>query len=88
MVPEGGEPILLSLFAAAFQSVSPVLLPSFTFAWLDLVTHRTFLPKVMKVPGRKLWEPMYRLLADLLRFMYPYLAATTLNDSVSTLGSS
>lgn len=45
----------------------------FSFAWLELVSHRSFMPKMLTVNGQKGWPYMQRLLVDLFQFMEPFL---------------
>ncbi|KAL6321921.1 hypothetical protein AAG906_035821 [Vitis piasezkii] len=43
------------------------------FAWLELVSHRSFMPKLLTVNPPKGWLYVQRLLVDLFKFMEPYL---------------
>ncbi len=45
----------------------------FSFAWLELVSHRSFMPKMLIVNGQKGWPYIQRLLVDLFQFMEPFL---------------
>ncbi|CAN8296001.1 unnamed protein product [Cochlearia groenlandica] len=64
---------VLTAFANAFHSLQPLKIPAFSFAWLELVSHRSFMPKLLSVNGQKGWPYVQRLLVDLLQFLEPFL---------------
>ena len=75
-------------FAEAFHALRPNRLPSFTFAWVELISHRTFMPKLLSVKGKNLVKCrtlLRDLLVDLFRFMEPFLRNAQLTDSIRTL---
>ncbi|KAL8536134.1 hypothetical protein ACS0TY_011678 [Phlomoides rotata] len=41
----------------------------FSFAWLELVSHGSFMPKLLTANGQKGWPYFQRLLVDLFQFM-------------------
>ncbi|KAL8512556.1 hypothetical protein ACS0TY_018877 [Phlomoides rotata] len=43
----------------------------FSFAWLELVSHVSFMPKLLTANGQKGWPYFQRLLVDLFQFMEP-----------------
>lgn len=51
-----------------FNSLQPLIYPGFTFAWISLVSHRMFLPKVVTLPGQQGYPTLVRLLQNLLKF--------------------
>ena len=53
-----------------------------SFAWLELVSHRSFLPKLLTVNGQKGWPYVQRLLVDLLQFLEPFLRNAELGGPV------
>jgi CCR4-NOT transcription complex subunit 1 len=65
--------------------VQPLRVPGFAFAWLELVSHRLFLPALLSVPGLRGWPLVHRLVIDLLRFVYPYSRRAELNEGLRLL---
>lgn len=55
-----------------------------SFAWLELVSHRSFMPKMLTVNGQKGWPYVQRLLVDLLQFLEPFLRNAELGGPVCT----
>lgn len=60
-----------------------ILLNSFSFAWLELVSHRSFMPKLLTGNAQKGWPYFQRLLVDLFQFMEPFLRNAELGEPVS-----
>lgn len=40
---------LLQAFCSLFHATSPMKVPVFCFSWLELISHRWFLPKLLGV---------------------------------------
>lgn len=81
---EGNEVSVRIIFALALESVKPQVLPEFAFAWLELISSKEFLPKILE-SKESLWSIFEGLLVDLLSFLNPYLRGTTLTDSIRSL---
>ena len=64
---------MLAAFASALHALQPAVCPGFAFAWLELVSHRSFMPNLLLAKQNKGWSLMHRLLVDLLIFMEPHL---------------
>jgi CCR4-NOT transcription complex subunit 1 len=82
------EPIrlaILSVFGVAFHMCQPLVMPGFAFAWLELVSHRHFLPNLMLSTGQKGWNIAHQLLIDHLLFLQPYLAGLELTAPIKKL---
>ena len=63
---------MLGAFATAFHAVQPAVVPGFALAWLELISHRAFMPALLNSkPAQKGWMLMHRLLIDLFVFMEP-----------------
>ncbi|CAM9654454.1 unnamed protein product, partial [Ectocarpus sp. 4 AP-2014] len=77
--------VVLAAFTSAFHALQPAVCPGFAFSWLELVSHRSFMPKLLLVKQNKGWSYMHRLLIDLLIFMEPHLRRPTLLESVRLL---
>ncbi|KAK9742789.1 hypothetical protein RND81_03G197500 [Saponaria officinalis] len=76
---------VLSFFANAFHALQPLKVPVFSFAWLELVSHRTFMPKLLTGNSQKGWPLLHRLLMDLFQFMEPFLRNAELGDLIRFL---
>jgi len=76
---------VLAAFAGAFHALQPSLLPAFAFAWLELASHRAFLPALLVAKGQKGWVLCHRLLVDLFAFLEPHLRKAHLTDSIRAL---
>ena len=77
------ESLFLSAFADLLLELRPQLCPGFAFAWLELVSHRMFMPKLIRHP--RACFALQKLLIFHLTFLEPYLAAAKLNEAVSSL---
>ncbi len=64
----------------------PSKAPGFAFAWLEIVSHRVFLGKILaQTQNQKGW-PMYaQLLVDLFKFLSPFLRNAELAKPVHRL---
>lgn len=76
---------VLAAFASAFHVLQPSAAPGFAFAWLELISHRMFMPNLLLAKHQKGWMLMHRLLIDLFAFMEPQLRKPELGDSVRLL---
>eukprot|EP00871_Galdieria_phlegrea_P002099 jgi/Galph1/2890/GphlegSOOS_G1564.1 len=75
---------VLSLLASALHSVQPQKAPSFAFSWLELISCRPFMPRLLFLHANKGWPLFHRLLLDALMFLEPYLKAAFLPKSMKT----
>ncbi|CAM9404481.1 unnamed protein product [Chrysoparadoxa australica] len=76
---------VLAAFASAFHALRPSVCPCFAFAWLDLISHRVFMPQLLLAKQQKGWMLMHSLLIDLFSFMEPFLRNIKLNESIRML---
>jgi len=76
---------ILSVFGSAFHVVQPSVIPGFASAWLELISHRMFLPNLLLAKGQKGWAIAHQLLIDLFLFMEPYLRKAELSDAIKAL---
>ncbi|KAG0490342.1 hypothetical protein HPP92_007205 [Vanilla planifolia] len=83
--PDGANFQVLTSFASAFHALQPLKVPGFSFAWLELISHRSFMPKLLTVNSLKGWPFFQRLLVDLLKFMEPYLRNADLTEPIQFL---
>ena len=66
-------------------AVQPLRVPGSAFAWLELISPRNLMPKLLLAPNHKGWPSFQRLLLALLRFLEPYLRNAELTDAVRLL---
>ncbi|XP_021286308.1 CCR4-NOT transcription complex subunit 1-like [Herrania umbratica] len=76
---------VLIAFAEAFHAFQPLKVPAFSFAWLELISHKRFMPKLLTVNAPKGWVYGQLLLVDLLKFMEPYLRNAKLEKAIKHL---
>ncbi|KAL1213558.1 hypothetical protein V5N11_000630 [Cardamine amara subsp. amara] len=76
---------VLIAFANAFHELQPLKIPVFSFAWLELVSHRSFMPKLLSLNDHKGWPYVQRLLSGLLQFLEPFLRNAELRGPVHFL---
>ncbi|KAK6926414.1 CCR4-NOT transcription complex subunit 1, domain 4, partial [Dillenia turbinata] len=82
---DGTSSQVLVAFANAFHLLQPLQFPAFSFAWLELVSHRSFMPKLLTINPPKGWPLVQRLLVDLFKFMEPYLRNAELGEPIHVL---
>jgi CCR4-NOT transcription complex subunit 1 len=76
---------VLTAFSNCLHSLQPSTVPGFAFAWLELVSHRMFMPNLLNAKQHKGWPPLQRLVVDLFRFMEPHLRTPDMNDAIRLL---
>uniref|UniRef100_A0AAV1VFM7 CCR4-NOT transcription complex subunit 1 n=1 Tax=Peronospora matthiolae TaxID=2874970 RepID=A0AAV1VFM7_9STRA len=80
---------VLNTFASAYNTLQPSGLPGFVFAWTELISHRCFMPLLLRAKQQRGWQILHRLLMNLLVFIEPFLrcasSAVPLPDSIATL---
>ncbi|KAK9148278.1 hypothetical protein Scep_007035 [Stephania cephalantha] len=82
---EGSNFQILTAFGNAFHALQPLKVPGFSFVWLELVSHRRFMPKLLSGNSQKGWPLFQRLLVVLFKFMEPYLRNAEMGESVHFL---
>ncbi|KAL7232924.1 hypothetical protein ACSBR1_016726 [Camellia fascicularis] len=55
------------------------------FAWLELMSHKSFMPKLLIVNPPKGWPHVQCLLVDLFKFMEPYPHSAELGETIHVL---
>ena len=64
----------------------PAKAPGFAFAWLEVVSHRVFLGRILaQTAGQKGWPMFAQLLVDLFKFLSPFLRNAELAKPVHRL---
>jgi CCR4-NOT transcription complex subunit 1 len=82
---DASHPQVLSAFAGALLAMRPNRIPGFAFAWLELVSHRCFLPRLLLDHDRQGWPLLRRLLVAALTFLEPFLRQSALTETVRLL---
>ncbi len=70
---------VLGGLASAFHMLQPSVVPGFVFAWLGLISHRSFMPTLLQAKLHKGWPFMHQLLVDLFAFAEPLLSSSKLS---------
>ncbi|XP_022979316.1 CCR4-NOT transcription complex subunit 1-like [Cucurbita maxima] len=81
-IVDGANFQILTAFANAFHALHPLKIPAFSYAWLELVSHRSFMPKMLTGNSQKGWPYIQRLLVDVFQFMEPFLRNAELGPPV------
>eukprot|EP00164_Ancoracysta_twista_P003199 GFYU01004267.1.p1 GENE.GFYU01004267.1~~GFYU01004267.1.p1 ORF type:complete len:672 (+),score=268.94 GFYU01004267.1:49-2016(+) len=76
---------LLLTFASVFHGLQPLRIPVFCFAWLELISSRMFMPKLLLAKNQKGWQHFQKLLIDLFKFLEPYLRTAELTEPVRVM---
>ncbi|CAA0842704.1 transcription regulators [Striga hermonthica] len=77
---DGANFQVLTALANSFHAIQPLKVPGFSFAWLELVSHRSFMPKLLTANAQKGWPYFQRLLVDMFQFMEPFLRNAELGE--------
>jgi CCR4-NOT transcription complex subunit 1 len=65
---------VLTAFCHVFHILRPAKAPGFAFAWLELISHRVFIGRLLALtPLQKGWGFYAQLLVDLFKFLGPFL---------------
>lgn len=64
---------LLSTIAGALKACAPSAAPGFAFSWLQLISNREVLPRLLSSPSGKGWPLFRQLLVSMLAFLSGYL---------------
>lgn len=73
---------IVGVFGSALHVVQPLVVPGFSFAWLELISHRMFLSNLLLTKDQKGWGIMHQLLIDLFLFLEPHLRKVELTDAI------
>uniref|UniRef100_T1DC70 CCR4-NOT transcription complex subunit 1 n=1 Tax=Cupiennius salei TaxID=6928 RepID=T1DC70_CUPSA len=77
---------VLTAFCNTLYYLRPQKAPGFAYAWLELVSHRVFLGRVLAhSPAQKGWTMYAQLLISLFKFLAPFLRNVELAGPISTL---
>ncbi|KAI9468493.1 MAG: CCR4-Not complex component, Not1-domain-containing protein [Benjaminiella poitrasii] len=76
---------LLTAFSNTLYTLQPKHYTGFTFAWLQLISHRFFMPQLLLSENQKGWPAFQRLLVSLFEFLVPYLHTVELQVTTRML---
>ncbi|XP_035741230.1 CCR4-NOT transcription complex subunit 1-like isoform X2 [Vespa mandarinia] len=87
------EPVLeavnyqvLTAFCHTLHILRPAKASGFCYAWLELVSHRVFIGRMLAItPQQKCWGMYAQLLIDLFKYLAPYLRNAELAKPVTLL---
>ncbi|CAN6622942.1 general negative regulator of transcription subunit 1 [Trichomonascus vanleenenianus] len=69
----------------AFMSLQPLAFPGFTFAWMSLISHRMFLPRLMNLEDNKGWKHVASLLEAMIRCIGLYATDKLFPESIAVM---
>ena len=77
---------VLTAFCNTFHVLRPAKAPGFSYAWLELISHRVFIGRMLALtPQQKGWGMYAQLLIDLFRFLSPFLRNADLTKPTQML---
>jgi CCR4-NOT transcription complex subunit 1 len=79
------HPSLWTILAHTLHVLAPSRAPSFCFAWLELVSHRQWMPKMLASRVPEFLSLFQRLLVDMFQFLEPFLKSVELPESIRLL---
>lgn len=87
------EPILenislnvITAFCHTYHILRPSIAPGFCYSWLELISHRVFIGRILAlIPQQKGWSMYSQLLLDLFKFLAPFLRNAELAKPVQLL---
>ncbi|KAJ5071434.1 ccr4-not transcription complex [Anaeramoeba ignava] len=77
--------LILRSFYEIFDALQPINMPWFTFSWICLISSSEFLPYLLQMNQGTGSKMLAELLANLLKFLYPYLKLLILNRPIRLL---
>eukprot|EP00475_Leptophrys_vorax_P010508 TRINITY_DN17089_c0_g3_i1.p1 TRINITY_DN17089_c0_g3~~TRINITY_DN17089_c0_g3_i1.p1 ORF type:complete len:1415 (-),score=395.30 TRINITY_DN17089_c0_g3_i1:74-4294(-) len=76
---------ILMTLGRTFHNLQPARVPVFCFSWLQLVSHRMFMPAVLLTKNSRCLTFFQTLLVDLFKFLERFLRKPELPDSILLL---
>ncbi|KAI9272225.1 CCR4-Not complex component, Not1-domain-containing protein [Helicostylum pulchrum] len=76
---------ILTAISNTLNTLQPSQFPGFTFAWLQLISHRLFMSKLLLAENQQGWPTFQRLLICLFKFLGPFLRNAQLKDTTRML---
>uniref|UniRef100_A0A7S3VNL4 CCR4-NOT transcription complex subunit 1 n=1 Tax=Dunaliella tertiolecta TaxID=3047 RepID=A0A7S3VNL4_DUNTE len=75
----------LRAVAVALHMLQPLSVPGFALCWLEAISHRAVMPRLLRSPQAQGWALYEGLLLALLRFMEPYLRVADLSAAMRAM---
>lgn len=73
-------------FCHTYHILRPSIAPAFCYSWLELISHRVFIGRILaSTPQQKGWAMYSQLLLDLFRYLAPFLRNAELAKPVQLL---
>jgi len=80
------EPIanqILIVIGNCLLALNPQRAPGFLLSWLELISHRLLMPKLLLSKAQKQTWPLYnRLLIELFKFLEPFVRSAEMNETL------
>ncbi|CAO1323562.1 unnamed protein product [Diamesa serratosioi] len=77
---------VLTAFCHTYHILRPAAAPGFCYSWLELISHRIFLQRILAAtPQQKGWSMYSQLLVDLFKYLAPFLRNAELAKPVTLL---
>ncbi|XP_062589790.1 CCR4-NOT transcription complex subunit 1-like isoform X3 [Saccostrea cucullata] len=77
---------VLTAFCNTFHVLRPAKSPGFSYAWLEFISHRVFIGRMLALtPQQKGWGMYAQLLIDLFKFLAPFLRNADLTKPTQML---
>lgn len=77
---------IITAFCHTYHILRPSMAPGFCYSWLELISHRVFIGRILAlIPQQKGWSMYSQLLLDLFRYLAPFLRNAELAKPVQLL---
>lgn len=77
---------VVTAFCHTYHILRPSMAPGFCYSWLELISHRIFIGRILAtIPQQKGWSMYSQLLLDLFRYLAPFLRNAELAKPVQLL---
>jgi len=76
---------VLVAFCNLFNQTNPLRVPSFAFAWFELVSNRLFMTKLLQMRQQKGWPMLHRFVSQMLYFLEPFIRHGQMNAEMRTV---
>lgn len=69
---------MYTVFAQLLHKLNPIAYPGFSFAWLELISNKYFMPTILN--SDHLWDLYHELLLDALKLAHDKITLESLNS--------
>lgn len=77
---------VVTAFCHTYHILRPSIAPTFCYSWLELISHRVFIGRILAlIPQQKGWSMYSQLLLDLFKYLAPFLRNAELAKPVQLL---